>query len=96
MPAPGPWPLARTFWCFVYVFCQRPAFPLRTPLTDAACGRVFCRGFMEVLAEEAADAAEKAGDEGTGMIGAGFNLLESPKPAEPEKPKKPAPKKRRR
>ena len=51
---------------------------------------------MEVLAEEAADAAEKAGDEGTGMIGAGFNLLESPKPAEPEKPEKPAPKKRRR
>ena len=48
---------------------------------------------MEVLAEEAADAAEKAGDEGTGVIGAGFNLLESPKPAEPEKP---APKKRRR
>ena len=52
---------------------------------------------MEVLAEEAADAAEKAGDKGTGVIGAGFNLLESPKPAEPEKkPEKPAPKKRRR
>ena len=50
---------------------------------------------MEVLAEEAADAAEKAGDKGTGVIGAGFNLLESPKPAE-EKPEKPAPKKRRR
>ena len=64
--------------------------------TDAACVRVFCRGFMEVLAEEAADAAEKAGDKGTGVIGAGFNLLKSPKPAEPEKPEKPAPKKRRR
>ena len=49
---------------------------------------------MEVFAEEAADAAEKAGDKGTGVIGAGFNLLESP--SQPEKPEKPAPKKRRR
>ena len=71
--------------------CVCRAYPRYS--TDAACVRVFCRGFMEVLAEEAADAAEKAGDKGTGGIGAGFNLLESPNPAEPEKP---APKKRRR
>ena len=78
------------------VFCLRVLRAAPFPLHTDTALRVFCRGFMEVLAEEAADAAEKAGDEGTGVIGAGFNLLESPKPAEPEKPEKPAPKKRRR